>query len=39
MSETISDYVFAIFYFLVSVVFVMSIFVSVPERNNNEFSE
>ena len=39
MMHTILDYGLAIFFSLICVVFTMSMFVSLPERNDNEFSE
>ena len=39
MNDTIADYVFATFFFLICFIFVFSAFVSLPERNDNEFSE
>jgi len=39
MNDNLQDYAFSLFFFLICVTFVMSIFVNIPERNDNEFFE
>jgi hypothetical protein len=39
MTETVFDYALAIFFFIICFVFVLSMYVGLPERNDNEFSE